>query len=89
MQTCIYTITINVMMLICIITNAYRKECVAHGLDVKMRVHILLRILYTDLYICMGLYLFISAVLSFNHNSSGFYLCLNLLYVLKENKHDH
>ena len=89
MQTCIYTITINVMMLICIITNAYRKECVAHGLDVKMRVHILLRILYTDLYVCMGLYLFISALLSFNHNSSVFHLCLGLLYVFEESNHEH
>ena len=50
----------------------YLEECVAHGLDVQMHVHILFRILRVCL--CLStresLHLFICTVLSFNHNSS-------------------
>ena len=41
----------------------------------------LLRILDACLYVYMWLYLFISAVLSFNHNSSGFSVCSITFYV--------
>ena len=54
----------------------YLEECVAHGLDVQMHVHILFRIL--RLCLCLSiresLYLFICTILSFNHNSSWFHM---------------
>ena len=63
--------------------NAYWMECVAHGLDVQMHVHhILFYVVCVLVQVC--LHLFISAVLSFNHNFSIFHMCFNSFWYENE-----